>query len=183
MEDDTYYETMMEKYYEMLEGEFDEFIEHYNGEIDFDDWRCLVDVHYRQKHGVFPGWDIQDKMNGRLIKAAIEVGKELIAKYNKMQEESEKEAFVNGQAQSLMRSIERMLSFRTAIVFDNGFPFNRRFQRIEIWKLEKEDFTDDELEKGEGYNEALNRLVDNGLVRLIEHGGKDKYDVFQVVPV
>ena len=39
MEDDTYYETMMEKYYEMLEGEFDEFTNHYNGEIDFDDWR------------------------------------------------------------------------------------------------------------------------------------------------
>ena len=57
-------------------------------------------------------------------------------------EGTEKEEHLNGQAQSLMRRIEKLLSFRTAIVFDNGFPFNRRFQRIEVWKLEKEDFTD-----------------------------------------
>ena len=183
MEDDTYYEMMMEEYYKMLEEEFDEFTIHYNGEINFDDWRCLVDVHYRQKHGAFPGWDLEEDMRGRLTTAAVSVGKELIAEQNKMEEEVQKEAYINGQAQSLMRSIERMLSFRQAIVFDNGFPFNRRFQRIEVWKLEKEDFTDEELEKGEGYNDALNRLVTDGLVRLIEEGGKKKFDVFQVVPV
>jgi|ETNmetMinimDraft_21_1059911.scaffolds.fasta_scaffold69580_2 hypothetical protein len=183
MEDDTYYEMMMEEYYKMLEEEFNEFTIHYNGEIDYDDWRCLVDVHYRQKHGVFPGWDLQDEMKTRLTKAAVTVGKGLIAEQNLIEEKEQKNAYINGQAQSLMRSIERMLSFRQAIIFDNGFPFNRRFQRIEVWKLEKEDFTDEELEQGEGYNDALNRLADNGLVRIIEEGSKKKFDVFQVVPV
>ena len=98
-------------------------------------------------------------------------------------EEAEKEELLNGQAQSLMRRIEQLLSFRTAIVFDYGFPFNRRFQRLEIWRLEREDFTDQELEMGEGYNDALDRLVKDGLVQLVEVGGKSKYDIFQVVPV
>ena len=181
MEDNGYNEMVKEDYDEMLEREYDEFVPHYDGQIAFEDWRCLVDVHYRQKHGEFPGWD--DDMYERLGGAAVHVGKGLIAKHEEMVEESEKDEHLNGQAQSLMRRIEQLLSFRAAIVFDNGFPFNRRFQRIEVWKLEKEDFTDQELEMGEGYNDALDRLVKDGLVRLVEHGGKDKYDVFQVVPV
>ena len=181
MEDYGNYEMVKEDYDEMLEGEYDEFVPHYDGEIEFEDWRCLVDVHYRQKHGEFPVWD--DGMYERLSDAAVHVGKGLIAKHDEMLDEAQKEEHLNGQAQSLMRRIEKLLSFRTAIVFDSGFPFNRRFQRIEVWKLEKEDFTDQELEMGEGYNDALDRLVKDGVVRLIEHGGKSKYDVFQVVPV
>ena len=181
MEDNGYYEMMKEDYDEMLVGEYDEFAPHYDGQIDFEDWRCLVDVHYRQKHGKFPVWD--DDMYGRLVDAAVDVGRGLIAKHEEILEEAEKEEHLNGQAQSLMRRIEKLLSFRQAIVMNNGFPFNRRFQRIEVWKLEKEDFTDQELEMGEGYNDALDRLVKDGVVRLIEHGGKSKYDVFQVVPV
>ena len=157
MEDNGYYEMMKEDYDEMLVGEYDEFAPHYDGQIDFEDWRCLVDVHYRQKHGKFPMWD--DDMYGQLSDAAVHVSSGLIAKHEEIIEGAEKDEHLNGQAQSLMRRIERMLSFRTVIVFDNGFPFNRRFQRIEIWKLEKEDFTDLELEMGEGYNEALDRLV------------------------
>ena len=181
MENNGNYEMVKEDYDEMLEGEYDEFTPHYDGQIDFEDWRCLVDVHYRQKHGKFPVWD--DDMYGRLSDAAVHVGKGLIAKHDEMLDEAQKEEHLNGQAQSLMRRIEKLLSFRQAIVMNNGFPFNRRFQRIEIWKLEKEDFTDLELEMGEGYNEALDHLVKDGVVRLIEHGGKSKYDVFQVVPV
>ena len=181
MEDNGNYEMVKEDYDEMLEGEYDEFVPHYDGQIEFEDWRCLVDVHYRQKHGEFPVWD--DGMYERLSDAAVHVGKGLIAKHEDILEGAEKEEHLNGQAQSLMRRIEKLLSFRTAIVFDSGFPFNRRFQRIEVWKLEKEDFTDQELEMGEGYNDALDRLVKDGVVRLIEHGGKSKYDVFQVVPV
>ena len=181
MEDDGYYEMVKEDYDEMLEEEYEEFVPHYDGQIDFEAWRCLVDVHYRQTHGEFPVWD--DDMYERLVDAAVHVSKGLIAKYEETMDEAEKEEHLNGQAQSLMRRIEQLLSFRTAIVFDYGFPFNRRFQRLEIWRLEKEDFTDQELELGEGYNDALDRLVKDGLVRLVEHGGKDKYDVFQVVPV
>ena len=181
MEEDGYYEMVKEDYDEMLEEEYEEFVPHYDGQIDFEAWRCLVDVHYRQKHGEFPVWD--DDMYERLVDAAVDVGKGLIDKHDSMVADAQQEEQVNAQAQSLMRRIEQMLSFRTAIVFDNGFPFNRRFQRIEIWKLEKEDFTDQELEMGEGYNNALDRLVKDGLVRLVEHGGKSKYDVFQVVPV
>ena len=181
MEDNEYYKMVKDDYDEMLEGEYDEFTPHYDGQIDFEDWRCLVDVHYRQKHGEFPVWD--DDMYERLVDAAVHVGKGLIVKHDEMVEDAEKEEQINGQAQSLMRRIDQLLSFRQAIVMNNGFPFNRRFQRIEVWKLEKEDFTDLELEMGEGYNDALDRLVKDGVVRLIEHGGKSKYDVFQVVPV
>ena len=181
MEDDGYYEMVKEDYDEMLEEEYDEFVPHYDGQIDFEAWRCLVDVHYRQKHGQFPLWD--DDMYERLSDAAVEVGKELINKHDAMVSEAEREEYLNGQAQSLMRRIDQMLSFRTAIIIDLGYPFNRRFHRAEVWKLEKEDFTDQEMEMGEGYNDALDRLVSDGLLRLVEHGGKSKYDVFQVVPV
>ena len=60
MPEDEYNHTLMEK--------FNEFLNFYDGQISFDDWRCLVDVRYRKQHGQFPLWD--GEMEGRLSDVA-----------------------------------------------------------------------------------------------------------------
>ena len=52
-------------------------------------------------------------------------------------------------ADDVLRKVDRMLSMRKAIFFDNGYPYNRRFQREEFWQFAKEEFSDDELELGD----------------------------------
>ena len=86
-------------------------------------------------------------------------------------------------ADNVLRQVDRMLRIRTAVFFDNGYPYNRRFHRGEFWEFAKEEFSDSELEQGENYNEALNYLVGEGYLLLNERGSELTYDVFQVVPV
>ena len=86
-------------------------------------------------------------------------------------------------ADDVLRQVDRMLRMRRAIFFDNGYPYNRRFHRGEFWEFAKEEFTDNELEQGENYNEALNYLVGEGYLLLNERGSESTFDVFQVVPV
>ena len=48
-------ELLPEQEYESILSEiYQDFLNYYNGKIKFEDWRCLVDIHYRKKHGVFP---------------------------------------------------------------------------------------------------------------------------------
>ena len=55
MEDDydheyEYEEYMLpeDEYNETLTENYNEFMSYYDGQISFEDWRCLVDVRYRQ---------------------------------------------------------------------------------------------------------------------------------------
>ena len=83
----------------------------------------------------------------------------------------------------VLRQIDRMLSMRKAIFFDNGFPYNRRFHREEFWQYAKDNFSDSELERGDNYNEVLDYLVDEGYLVFNEHGSDSMFDVFQAVLV
>ena len=90
---------------------------------------------------------------------------------------------LKGLADDVLRKVDRMLSMRKAIFFDNGYPYNRRFQREEFWQFAKENFSDDELEMGENYDEVLDYLVEEGYLLFNERASDPMYDVFQVVPV
>ena len=67
--------------------------------------------------------------------------------------------------------------------FDKGYPSNRRFQRWEVARFARDDFSDAEIESGASYDEALEHLQSKGYIHLVERGGKSKYDVFQAVMV
>ena len=115
MEDNGYYEMMKEDYDEMLVGEYDEFAPHYDGQIDFEDWRCLVDVHYRQKHGKFPVWD--DDMYGRLVDAAVDVGRGLIAKHEEILEEADTKTGYRRLQLTGGESLQRGVEVLTRVIF------------------------------------------------------------------
>ena len=83
----------------------------------------------------------------------------------------------------VLRQIERLLSMRKAIFFDNGYPYNRRFHRGEFWEYAKEKFSDSELERGDNYNEVLDYLVEEEYLLFNERGSDPMFDVFQVVLV
>ena len=87
------------------------------------------------------------------------------------------------QADWVLRQIERLLSMRKAIFFDNGYPYNRRFHRGEFWEYAKEQFSDSELERGDNYNEVLDYLVDEEYLLFNERGSETMFDVFQAVLV
>ena len=83
----------------------------------------------------------------------------------------------------VLRQIERLLSMRKAIFFDNGYPYNRRFHRGEFWQFAKEQFSDSELERGDNYNEVLDYLVEEEYLLFNERGSDPMFDVFQAVMV
>ena len=83
----------------------------------------------------------------------------------------------------VLRQIDRMLSMRKAIFFDNGYPYNQRFHRGEFWQYAKEEFSDSELERGDNYNEVLDYLVEEGYLLFNERGSESTFDVFQAVLV
>ena len=83
----------------------------------------------------------------------------------------------------VLRQIERLLSMRKAIFFDNGYPYNRRFHRGEFWEYAKEKFSDSELERGDNYNEVLDYLVEEEYLLFNERGSEPMYDVFHAVLV
>lgn len=83
----------------------------------------------------------------------------------------------------VLRQIERLLSMRKAIFFDNGYPYNRRFHRGEFWQYAKEKFSDSELERGDNYNEVLDYLVEEEYLLFNERGSDPMFDVFQAVLV
>ena len=170
-----------QEYDSILSEIYQDFLNYYNGKIKFEDWRCLVDIHYRKKHGVFPPWDGQ--MESRLKEVAYDIGQELIDKLEQMQAEAEQDEAVQKQSEQLLRHIEQFLEFRTMAMFDKGYPSNRRFQRWEITRFTKDDFSDTEIESGASYDEALEHLQEKGYIHLVERGGKSKYDVFQAVMV
>ena len=87
------------------------------------------------------------------------------------------------QGDWVLRQIERLLSMRKAIFFDNGYPYNRRFHRGEFWQYAKEQFSDSELERGDNYNEVLDYLVDEEYLLFNERGSETMFDVFQAVMV
>ena len=87
------------------------------------------------------------------------------------------------QSDWVLRQIERLLSMRKAIFFDNGYPYNRRFHRGEFWQYAKEQFSDSELERGDNYNEVLDYLVDEEYLLFNERGSETMFDVFQAVLV
>lgn len=188
MEDDydheyEYEEYMLpeDEYNETLTENYNEFMNYYDGQISFEDWRCLVDVRYRQQHGLFPLWD--ELMEERLQEVAYDIGQELIDKFEAKQAEEEQVEAVQKQSEQLLRHIENFLQFRAMTVFDKGHPSNRRFQRWEIARFAKDDFSDAEIESGASYDEALEHLQNQGYIWLVEYGGKGKYDVFQAVMV
>ena len=83
----------------------------------------------------------------------------------------------------VLRQIERLLSMRKAIFFDNGYPYNRRFHRGEFWEYAKEKFSDSELERGDNYNDVLDYLVEEEYLLFNERGSDPMFDVFQAVLV
>ena len=83
----------------------------------------------------------------------------------------------------VLRQVERLLSMRKAIFFDNGYPYNRRFHRGEFWQYAKEQFSDSELERGDNYNEVLDYLVEEEYLLFNERGSEPMYDVFHAVLV
>ena len=87
------------------------------------------------------------------------------------------------QGDWVLRQIERLLSMRKAIFFDNGYPYNRRFHRGEFWQYAKEQFSDSELERGDNYNEVLDYLVEEEYLLFNERGSDTMFDVFQAVLV
>jgi hypothetical protein len=87
------------------------------------------------------------------------------------------------QGDWVLRQIERLLSMRKAIFFDNGYPYNRRFHRGEFWQYAKEQFSDSELERGDNYNEVLDYLVEEEYLLFNERGSETMFDVFQAVLV
>ncbi len=171
--EDEYYQTLMENY--------SEFLIYFEGQISFEDWRCLVDVRYRQQYGEFPPWD--DQMDERLGEVAYDIGQELIDEHENMRAEVQNIENVEQESEKLLRHIEQFLEFRTMAFFDKGYPSNRRFQRWEIIRFTKDDFSDTEIEYGASYDEALEHLQKQGYIHLVERGGKSKYDVFQAVMV
>ena len=83
----------------------------------------------------------------------------------------------------VLRQVERLLSMRKAIFFDNGHPYNRRFHRGEFWQFAKEQFSDSELERGDNYNDVLDYLVEEEYLLFNERGSDPMFDVFQAVLV
>ena len=169
------------EYFGTLNRVYEEFLNYYEGEISFEEWRCLVDVSYRQVHGEFPLWD--HDMDDHLDEVAYDIGQELIDKYDEMLAEAEQVEAVQKQSEKLFRHIEKMLEFRAIVAFDRGHPSNRRFQRREIYRYTNDDFSDTEIESGANYDEALTHLEKEGYITLVEKGAKEKYDVFQAMQV
>ena len=83
----------------------------------------------------------------------------------------------------VLRYIDRMLGFRKNVIFNNGYPYNRRFHREEFWQFAKNEFTDDEQEQGENYDEVLDYLVDEQYLLFVERASDPMFDVFQAVLV
>ena len=83
----------------------------------------------------------------------------------------------------VLRQVDRLLSMRKAIFFDNGYPYNRRFHRGEFWKYAKNEFSDSELERGDNYDEVMDYLVEEEYLLLNERGSDPMYDVFHAVLV
>ena len=97
-------------------------------------------------------------MEGRLSDVAYDIGQELIDKFEEAQAEAEQVEAVQKQFEQLLRYIEQFLEFRAMAHFDKGFPSNRRFQRWEIARFARDDFSDAEIESGASYDEALEYL-------------------------
>ena len=83
----------------------------------------------------------------------------------------------------VLRYIDRMLGFRKNVIFNNGYPYNRRFHRGEFWEYAKEKFSDSELERGDNYNDVLDYLVEEEYLLFNERGSDPMFDVFQAVLV
>ena len=61
----------------IMEKQFNDFLNHYMGEMTFEAFCCEVDVAYRREYDIFPSLD--DEMPNRLPKCTHSVGKTMIA--------------------------------------------------------------------------------------------------------
>ncbi len=165
-----------EAYYDYLEEEFEDFDLAYDGIIEFEEWRLAVDIDYREKYGVFPLLD--SKMMDRLPIAAADICLKLIDDLHEEEMAFEKLERFASLRELLLKRVGMYLGAR-AEVFDLEYPHRNRFQRLEIFAIDEIKWEEDD----DTVNEALDSLVDKGFLRLIEHGGKSKYDTFQLVEV
>tara|TARA_B100001996_G_C18341418_1_gene470335 strand:+ start:19 stop:564 length:546 start_codon:yes stop_codon:yes gene_type:complete len=176
-----YYEIFEEEYYGILESEFEGFMHAYEGTIRFEEWREKVDILYRKKYKTFA--IVDDEICNRLSGICFDLGVQLIDGLDQVLYQENQEDDIEEQSEKLLRRIQRFLDFRAHVIHDLGYPFNIRFQRWEIHKFTREEFSDSEIEMGYNYDAALEHLVNEGYLLKIETGGKEKYDTFQVVPV
>ena len=164
-----------EGYFDYLQSEFEDFELAYDDAMSFDEWRFAVDVDYRGKYGTFPLLD--DEMMERLPIIVGGVCLKLIDELHEEIVEFEKSEMLSMLSDMVLKRIAMYLSVR-ADFFDLDYPHRNRFQRHEI--------IDGEIkweEKESDVNEALDVLVDKGFLKLLEHGGKAKYDTYQLVEV
>jgi len=171
---------MNPEYNETLEDEYEHFSAYYDGAINYDDYRCLVDIEYRKEYGVFPN---EPSMKvSELRDTAIKVGTRLIDEMQEDMMNYEQAERTKHRSKTLVKKVEKMLNYRSKSV-KIDYPYSRRFYRKDVWEMENEDFDEMTIEFGEGYEDALNALVKEGVFKMIEQGGKSKYDIFEAVEV
>lgn len=165
-------------YHTLLEELFEDFARYDDGQIDYEDWRTLVDVHYRRTFGTFPTEDRHVK--ARLEEAAVHVGKELIDAMEDAMNAHYAQQHIEHQREDLIQHVQALLRSRRRGM-QLTYPFSMRFARRDIWRLEKEVFDAQAIDADEGYGPVFDHLVEEGLFRLIERGAEVGLDVFQLV--
>ena len=167
-------------YQTILEKEFDELSRYYDESISYEDYRCLVDVHYRKEHGDFPITD--PSMEDRLRDSAIEVGRELFDEMQDAIESWESKQQTKARSEKLIEAVEILLQERRRRE-KRGFPYSRRFTRADIYAIDRMTFDERDCDTGLGYEDAFTHLQQEGVYRLIERGNQPPDDVFEAVDV
>jgi len=178
LEDEEFMIIDYDIYYQILFDCFTVLDEMTDDEIDFEEWRYQVDVQYREIYEEFPVLD--EEILDRLPELAEDVYHQMHSIIILDFEKVLKDEMISELSDRLLNSIDNYLEIRSQI-FSLEYPHDQRFQRREIWALDEDHEWDEDDD--EHVDEILNSLVDKGFIRLLEHGGKAKYDTFQTVEV
>jgi hypothetical protein len=167
-------------YLDILTDLYDDFSQHYFGDMPFEEWRCKVDVHYRETFGTFP--QAGKNLRKTLKQAAADVGQKLIRNHEEEMESALHEERIEARTGDLVGHIEAFLRHKRRRN-KLAFPFSQRFTRGDVWSIEREIFDEETCERCEGYDPAFDRLAEEGVFHLVERGSEPPHDVFQLVDV
>ena len=180
------YSQNVKLYKKIMQACYNQFIDNYHGDLEFEEYCCKIDIKYRIEHECFPH-DDEYQMAARLMVCAINFGKEQIATLDKSIDEVMYSDMIEAAADTLWDCINEFLNtpFHQFISEEHGYASSRRFPRKFI-------FDDSVLSSLEPYNtdnprevveEAFSWLKKKRYVRIVEKGAKSKYDICELVDV
>ncbi len=175
-------------YHALVEELFEDFNRSAPISINWNEFSESVDILYRRRTGEFP----TAKFDADFVKElCVSVGKSYIDEYHDYLNKGEEEAYNFQKAELLTDSLERLFesakahsqSIETLIPGISNIYAKRHFYRRTVYMLERDDQKRGDLHESDTYTGAFEKLCDEGVVLLIEHGITKEMDIFKLFQV